>query len=140
MSLLASAIAAAIPRAAPPAPMAPPAPHVVHLRDYQDDFVHKVRIEYRSGHQAVLLVAATGAGKTVVFSYIAKSAAHKGSRVLILAHRDQLIKQASRKLSDNGVQHGIIMAGFTPNPRRLVQVASVQTLVRRVAKRESTLV
>ena len=134
MSLLASAIATAIPRAAPPAPMAPPAPHVVHLRDYQDDFVHKVRIEYRSGHKAVLLVAATGAGKTVVFSYIAKSAAHKGSRVLILAHRDQLIKQASRKLSDNGVQHGIIMAGFTPNPRRLVQVASVQTLVRRVAK------
>lgn len=107
---------------------------VVSLRDYQDDFVMKVRVEYRNGARAVLLVAATGAGKTVVFSYIAKSAANKGSRVLILAHRDQLIKQASRKLSDNGVQHGIIMAGFTPSPRRLVQVASVQTLVRRIDK------
>lgn len=71
---------------------------------------------------------------TVVFSYIAKSAAHKGSRVLILAHRDQLIKQASRKLTENGVPHGIIMAGFTPAPRRHVQVASVQTLVRRIDK------
>lgn len=119
-------------------PAAPPAPApeqvVVNLRDYQQDFVHEVRIEYRNGNQAVLLVAATGSGKTVVFSYIAKSAAGKGSRVLILAHRDQLIKQASRKLTENGVAHGIIMAGFTPNPRRLVQVASVQTLVRRVEK------
>lgn len=71
---------------------------------------------------------------TVIFSYIAKSAAAKQSRVLILAHRDQLIKQASAKLKQNDVGHGVIMAGFTPNPRRLVQVASVQTLVRRVDK------
>lgn len=71
---------------------------------------------------------------TVVFSYIARSAAEKGRRILILAHRDTLIKQASRKLNDYGVPHGIIMAGFTPTPRRLVQVASVQTLVRRLEK------
>ena len=106
------------------APRSTPAP-TVSLRDYQQDFVDRVRIEYRNGHRSVLLVAGTGSGKTVIFSHIAKSAAAKGSRVLILAHRDQLIKQASRKLDDNGVQHGIIMAGFTPNARRLVQVASV---------------
>lgn len=104
----------------------------VKLRPYQEDFVHKVRVTYRSGVKAVVLVAATGAGKTVVFSHIAKAAAEKGRRVLILAHRDALIKQASRKLNDNGVQHGIIMAGFTPAPRRMVQVASVQTLIRRL--------
>lgn len=123
-------------RAAAPAPAPPLADQrqVVQLRPYQEDFVQKVRVEYRNGTKAVLLVAATGAGKTVVFSYIAQQAALKGSRVLILAHRDQLIKQASRKLSDNGVGHGIIMAGFTPNLRRLVQVASVQTLVRRLEK------
>lgn len=106
----------------------------VTLRDYQEDFVHEVRVVYRSGVKAVILIAATGAGKTVVFSYIARNAAQKGKRVLILAHRDTLIKQASKKLNDYGVQHGIIMAGFTPNPRRLVQVASVQTLVRRLAQ------
>lgn len=106
----------------------------VHLRGYQDGFVGSIRVEYRSGYKAVLLVAATGSGKTVVFSYIARSAALKGKRILILAHRDALIKQASRKLSDYGVQHGIIMAGFTPAPRRLVQVASVQTLIRRIGK------
>jgi DNA repair protein RadD len=122
-------------------PVAPPFPTTAvaqatapRLRDYQDIFVHEVRLRFREGHKAVLLVAATGAGKTVVFSHIAHSAAGKGKRVLILAHRDQLIKQASRKLNENGVSHGIIMAGFTPNMRRLVQVASVQTLVRRVEK------
>jgi len=77
-------------------------------------------------------VAATGAGKTVVFSYIARNAAAKGNRVLILAHRDTLIKQASRKLNDYGVQHGIIMAGFSESKLRKVQVASVQTLIRRL--------
>lgn len=109
----------------------------VSLRKYQEDAVVEVRSEYRAGNKAVLLVAATGAGKTVIFSYIAKSAATKGKRVLILAHRDTLIKQASTKLNDYGVQHGIIMAGFTPNPRRLVQVASVQTIVRRLAKMQA---
>jgi len=110
---------------------------VVTLRDYQEDFVHDVRVAYREGAKSVILVAATGAGKTVVFSYIARGAATKGKRVLILAHRDTLIKQASRKLNDYGVAHGIIMAGFTPSPRRLVQVASVQTLVRRLKQMEA---
>jgi superfamily II DNA or RNA helicase len=133
-----SRLAAALHHASPPVAPTPVAAAavaaVVALRPYQEDFVEKVRLEFRAKHKAVLLVAATGAGKTVVFSYIAKSAAEKGSRVLILAHRDQLIKQASRKLTDNGVVHGIIMAGFTPQLRRRVQVASVQTLVRRIEK------
>jgi DNA repair protein RadD len=104
----------------------------ITLRDYQDEFVNAIRAEYRKKHKAVLLVAATGAGKTVVFSHIARGASSKGKRILILAHWDQLIKQASQKLMQNSVPHGIIMAGFTPSPRRNVQVASVQTLVRRI--------
>lgn len=131
---LADALRQQSPEPIQPQTVSAPASTAVALRDYQTDFVDKVRAEYRSKKKAVLLVAATGSGKTVVFSYIAKSAAEKGSRVLILAHRDQLIKQASRKLADNCVQHGIIMAGFTPNARRMVQVASVQTLVRRLEK------
>jgi superfamily II DNA or RNA helicase len=105
---------------------------IVALRDYQEDFVAKVRARFAAKVKAVLLVAATGSGKTVVFSFIARSAANKGNRVLILAHRDILIKQASRKLTDYGVAHGIIMSGFTPNRMRKVQLASVQTLVRRL--------
>lgn len=104
------------------------------LRDYQETAVVDVRVSFREGKRFVLLVLATGSGKTVIFSYIARSAAEKGNRVLILAHRDQLIKQASNKLREYGVKHGIIMAGFTPDRSARVQVASVQTLVRRLEK------
>lgn len=106
----------------------------VVLRDYQQDLVTRVRAALSSGRQRPLVVAPTGSGKTVVFSAIAQGAAEKGNNVLILAHRDQLIKQASRKLRDCGVRHGIIMAGFTPDMTARVQVASVQTLVRRLGK------
>lgn len=101
------------------------------LRDYQEDAINDVRNAF-SLHHAVLLVLATGAGKTVCFTEIASLAAQRNNRVLVLAHRDTLIKQASGKMDAYGVRHGIIMAGFTPDPTALVQVGSVQTLVRRL--------
>lgn len=103
-------------------------------RDYQQELMDKVLVSFRKKKRRPLVVAATGSGKTVVFSCIAQRAAEKGNNVLILAHRDTLIKQASAKLRAYGVIHGIIMAGFTPNMRAKVQVASVQTLVRRLQK------
>jgi len=106
---------------------------VIELRPYQADAIERVREALRSGCRAPLLVAPTGAGKTIMFSYVAAGAAAKGKRVLILCHRKELIRQASRKLYDAGVEHGIIAPGFTPT-RDLVQVASVQTLARRLAK------
>lgn len=106
----------------------------VRLRDYQESAVSEVREALRKGFRSPILVLPTGGGKTVIFSYIAKNAADRKKKVLILAHRDQLIKQASRKLNDYDVKHGIIMARFTPNRMGLVQVASVQTLVRRIDK------
>lgn len=102
-------------------------------RDYQIVAIDEVREEFRE-HAALLLVLCTGGGKTIIFGYIAMMAAQKGRRVLILAHRDMLIKQASRKLTDYGVQHGIIMAGFSENRLRKVQVASVQTFIRRLKR------
>lgn len=103
-------------------------------RDYQVALEDAVRAVFSQGHRSAIAVLATGGGKTVMFGSIARKAANLGRRVLILAHRDTLIKQASRKLHDYEVEHGIIMAGVTPNPFALVQVASVQTIVRRVAK------
>ncbi|EKK6596284.1 DEAD/DEAH box helicase [Salmonella enterica] len=103
----------------------------VLLRDYQVDSIRAVRQEFRISN-AVILVLATGAGKTVIFSEITRLAKEKGSRVLILAHRDQLIKQCSRKLNEIGTTHGIIMAGHTPAYHEMVQVGSVQTVVRRL--------
>lgn len=104
----------------------------VSLRPYQAEAVERVRNAYRAGARAPLLVMATGAGKTVTFSAVTDGAAQRGNRVTILAHRVELIRQASAKLNDAGVRHGIIAPGYTPTPRDAVQVASVQTLVRRL--------
>ena len=75
---------------------------------------------------------ATGGGKTIILAAITHGAAARGRQVLILVHRRELIAQASSKLADAGVDHGIIAAGF-PASDQPVQVASVQTLARRLA-------
>ena len=103
----------------------------MQLRPYQLLAINNLRHAFAQGHRSVLLQCPTGAGKTVIFSEISRSAAAKGNSVLILVHRRELVKQASAKLADAGVEHGIISAGFKPSNHQ-VQVASVQTLVRRL--------
>ena len=104
---------------------------MIDLRPYQQQAIEGVRDAFRAGHRAPLLVAPTGAGKTVMFGFVAGQTASRGKRVLIVAHRRELIRQASRKLTETGVDHGIIAPGHTPS-RELVQVGSVQTLGRRL--------
>ena len=77
------------------------------LRQYQIDGINKLRNELRKGHKSVLLVAATGSGKTVVSSEIMRSAVSRGSNILFLAHRIELITQTCDKLSSFDLQHKI---------------------------------
>jgi superfamily II DNA or RNA helicase len=75
-----------------------------------------------------LIVAPTGSGKTIIAAEIINRAVAKHKRVLLLAHRREIITQTSRKLHAHGVRHGIIMASISPRPFEPVQVASVSTL------------
>lgn len=68
------------------------------LRPYQEEAVNAVRGEWAAGNKATLLVLATGTGKTVIFSEIARRTAENGNGVLVLAHRGELIDQAASKL------------------------------------------
>jgi len=102
----------------------------MQLRSYQVEAIKRTRESWAAGHRAILLVAPTGAGKTVIFSAIAESAATKGGQGLVMAHRTELIDQAAEKLRALGVDVGIIKAGVTPR-RAAVQVASTQTLLGR---------
>ena len=104
----------------------------MQLRPYQTQLVTEIRGQYQLGHKAVLAVLSTGAGKTVCFSYIAQAASVKGNRVCILVHRAELLDQASRSLSSMSVQHGLIQAGRGMDLSHTVQVASVQTVARRL--------
>jgi superfamily II DNA or RNA helicase len=98
------------------------------LRPYQVDVIERIETEVAAGRRRVLLVAPTGSGKTVIAGALIAAAASSGRRVLFLAHRRELIQQASKKLYGVGVDHGTIQAGFRPRPGERVQVASIATL------------
>jgi len=105
---------------------------MLSLRPYQSKGVADIRQSYVQGHKAPLLVLPTGGGKTVVFSHIAGSVASRGKRVMVLVHRVELLRQTSGALNKNGIDHSLINPLFTPDYRKAVQVASVQTLVKRL--------
>ena len=105
---------------------------MIQLRDYQLELVDGVRDSYRSGKRSPLVVSPTGSGKTVLFAYIAQGTSAKGNSVVILVHRQELVDQTCRTLRAFGVDHGVIAAGRTPDRSHAVQVASVQTYVRRL--------
>jgi superfamily II DNA or RNA helicase len=74
----------------------------------------------------------TGTGKTVVFANIVRREYAEGKRIIIVAHRLELMEQIySRLKNDFDITAGIIKSGFSPDPNRAVQVASIQTLNRR---------
>lgn len=102
------------------------------LRPYQRRAYDGCRVLLQQGIYKILLVIPTGGGKTTVASHVIASAVAKGSRVLFLAHRKELILQCSRRLDDEGLDHGIIKAGNKRYyPLLPIQVGSVQTLYRR---------
>ena len=106
-------------------------------RIYQKEAIQNCRNAFGINKKSVLLVMPTGAGKTVVFSQIAKNAVEKNNNVLILVHRRELVTQASKKLAAINVDHGIIAAKFKPTDAP-IQIASVQTLVRRLSTTKFT--
>ena len=104
----------------------------MQLRDYQTKAISDLRTSFQKGNKAPLLVMPTGSGKTVVFAEISKRLRQNKNNVLILVHRKELIDQASKKLKAIKVNHGIIAAKYKAS-RSSIQIASVQTLVRRLS-------
>jgi len=104
----------------------------VKLRKYQSESVEKIRLAYGAKYRAPLLVLSTGSGKTVIFCAITERVKAKGNSVIILVHRQELLRQTSDHLQMLGVDHGIIAPGHTMTGSP-VHIASVQTLVRRLS-------
>lgn len=103
------------------------------LRPYQAKMVAEIEQALATCEKGVLAVAPTGSGKTEVFVDVARRWAAHGKRVNIEVHRRELMKQASRALSEAGVPHGLI-APDHPFTTHLVQVSSVDTVARRIER------
>jgi superfamily II DNA or RNA helicase len=97
------------------------------LRPYQSAAIDAVQERFAAGDRATLLVLPTGTGKTVVFSEVARRTVEAGGRVLVLAHRSELLEQALGKLRALGLFAGIEQAQQRARAADVV-VASVQTL------------
>jgi DNA repair protein RadD len=104
----------------------------ITLRPYQHQAVAEIRERFRQRHRSVLFVLPTGGGKTVLFSHITRETAARGNRVCVLVHRAELLRQASASLQALDVSHGLIAANRSMDLSQPVQVASVQTLARRL--------
>jgi superfamily II DNA or RNA helicase len=108
------------------------------LHDYQNENKFKIYKEWYNGRR-VMLQMPTGTGKTRLFVSIVKdlqywSIANKRAvKTLIIAHRQELIDQISNNVGHRyKIAHGIIMANYDEKPRLTTQIASIQTLNRRL--------
>ena len=104
----------------------------MELRKYQQESINSIQKEWDNGRKRTLLVLPTGCGKTVVFTKLAEEMVKQGKRVLILAHRTELLEQASDKLFKiTGLKTALEKADSTAiGSWCRVSVGSVQTLQR----------
>ena len=101
------------------------------LRDYQKQARSDIYAEIREGFKRILLFAPTGSGKTLIGSRLLADAQFKGRKSLFLVHRDILIAQTAEKLKLFGINCGFIKSGWQEDKNALVQLGSIQTMVKR---------
>ena len=102
------------------------------LRPYQEAAKAAVLDEWDKGHSKTLLVLPTGTGKTIVFASVVEDQVRRGKRVLILAHRGELLDQAADKLAQaTGLRCSVEKAEQTGRGEFFrVTVGSVQSMMR----------
>ena len=119
------------------------------LRDYQQEMLDRLHLAWKQ-HLSVMVQMPTGTGKTILLAEaireefkinkfkIQNSSAVASGGVLVVAHRIELIDQISRTLDKFGIEHGLIVSGKPVDETKQVQVASIQTLSRRISHTEIT--
>ncbi len=105
----------------------------MNLRDYQHETITKLRQAIAGGSRRPVVQAPTGAGKTVIAAAIVKMAREKGNRVIFCVPALSLINQTVERFQQNGIHDVGVIQGLheMTDYRQPVQVASVQTLMRR---------
>jgi DNA repair protein RadD len=108
----------------------------MQLRPYQQNALDRIREAFRNQKRKVMVCSPTGSGKGVMLASVINSAAAKGTKVLFLVHRTEILFQVSDYMDHYAIPHGIIKAGEIYDPRHNVDLASVQTMVRRIKHKD----
>lgn len=100
------------------------------LRPYQSEAKQAILAAWDEGYRKTLLVLPTGCGKTVVFSSVTEDQVRKGHRVLIMAHRGELLDQAADKLREASGLDSVLEKAESSSLGSIlpVTVGSVQSL------------
>lgn len=105
-------------------------------RPYQSAFLEALRravASLPSSQRRVLGVGPTGMGKSTCGAMILEGAARLGTRCVVLVHTTELVEQWVALLEQCELPHGVLKAGWPETPEALLQVASIDTYVRRAA-------
>ena len=121
------------------------------MRDYQQDVINELYMQWATGKRFGVVVMPTGSGKAAVLCEVVRLESERGQALLVTAHRSELISQLSTTLAKFGIAHNIIAAKPTIkysirrhmeetgqafyNPESRVTVASVQSVKDRDVER-----
>lgn len=106
----------------------------MNLRPYQQDLIHKARSLMQSGERSIIIQSPTGSGKTLLTAHMLHTAASKGMRSWFIVHRKELIEQSAKAFQLEGLNYGIISAGYPADTRYNVQIAGIATLSKRYTR------
>jgi len=105
----------------------------MNLRPYQQNTINKLREKLQIGLKRLIMCAPTGAGKTVMFSFMLCSAINKNKKCMVLTHRTELLTQSNGVLSALNCEVINLDAKLKKVPKNAnMYVAMTQTLSRRL--------
>lgn len=106
----------------------------ITLRPYQIEDTNKIRSLMLKGIRCIQYQLPTGGGKTLLTASMLKTASMKGVPSLFIVHRRELIQQSIEAFKKVNLLHGVISSSYYQSNRTLANIASIQTLARRLHK------
>ena len=103
---------------------------MIQLRPYQNEIIESLRNSFKRNRRTILC-APTGAGKTIMFTYLISEHLKRGGNVLVLTHRSELLKQAGSSFEKFGLTPEYITSGSKPDLQAKLHVGMVETIDRR---------
>lgn len=104
---------------------------MINLYDYQNKYILALRNSIKKGNKRIVLCASTGAGKTIMFSFMVSEHIKRGGKAIIFTHRAELLTQANGTFEKLGVKSDVITAKSNPDLSNSVHVAMVETFNKR---------